>query len=729
MTYEPDDIAHVRLPLISLVLLVALPAALIPVLQFLSISLAGNDAGATANTANALSFASQPGSVIAGSIVGLLVAYVMGGRKTMFLSVLSIVVAVAAMLIIASPATFQWGRTTLNLGAGALLVLPILILGHYGSHRQIAAGMPGLILGPFVLVALIGLLTRPGVEDRIAALTNGAGGIEPMGWLAIALTVLLVLSLFRAMGRARGGRPNALFSAELRADARAALGFVLTGPQIYALLIAMALTGHAATTYLGDFARKSPLEGFGIGSTIAATLCLGFGGYLFARIFGPRRRQHVLATTIIFLLITTGLMAATDFMFAPTTGSLGVFVWPYTQDQLVLLVLTCAAMAMLGASFAMIWLSIVEVGLGVLATILLVTVLVARIAAPATVPLLPIPEMWLSTGLLGAALVLVALGTLFARNEAPPAPSEEFTFRDTAEQDERHDDDEHGEFDEPNLDPDRQFGTQPETEPVAEFESEPEPEFEPDIQEETTFDTEPAAQPVPPPATRAPEREAVAPEPVAEPVEQAPREDVRPDLPEDPPASGRSKGGLPWRRKRTKRDALARAVSSTRTEPAGRAEPRAQNEPSTSERSSDRPDPPRRDAGGTSEKAAAPRPDARHEAVQDTHIDWAKLGATVVDGAGAPQDEPAPTDTRPTEPENKPPVVDTPRAEDDVCADTPAERAEPVQPTPRQEPPVRSQPSEPSFTRHDSTIFDFDRLRDNTRGPDDTNDPSDEEKE
>ena len=155
----------------------------------------------------------------------------------------------------------------------------------------------------------------------------------------------------------------------------------------------MAFTGHAATTYLADFARKSPLEGFGIGSTIAATLCLGFGGFIIARIFGPRRRQHVLATTILLLLLTTGLMVAADIMFAPTAGSLGIFVWPYTQEQLVLLVLTCAAMAMLGASFAMIWLAIVEVGIGVLATILLGTVLVARIAAPAAVPLLPIPEM------------------------------------------------------------------------------------------------------------------------------------------------------------------------------------------------------------------------------------------------------------------------------------------------------------------------------------------------
>ena len=182
MTNEPDDIAHVRLPLISLVLLVALPAALIPVLQFLSISAAGNEADAAGGTAYALSLAAQPGSMIAGSIIGLLIAYVIGGRKATFLAVLSIVIAVVAILAIGSSSTFQWGRTTLNLGAGALLVLPILVLGHYGSHRQIAAGMPGLILGPFILVALVGLLTRPETEDRIAALTDLAGlkAIEPM---------------------------------------------------------------------------------------------------------------------------------------------------------------------------------------------------------------------------------------------------------------------------------------------------------------------------------------------------------------------------------------------------------------------------------------------------------------------------------------------------------------------------------------------------------------------
>lgn len=670
MTYEPDDIAHVRLPLISLVLLVALPAALIPVLQFLSISLAGNGTTAPGGSTVSLSLAAQPGTVVAGSIIGLLVAYVIGGRKAMFLAVLTIVVAVTAMLAIGSAQTFSWGRTALNLAAGALLVLPILVLGHYGSHRQIAAGMPGLILSPFIMVALVGLLTRPQSEDRIAALTDrgGLNVIEPMGWLAIALTILLVLSLFRAMGRARGGRPNALFSAELRADARAALGFVLTGPQIYALLIAMALTGHAATTYLDDFARKSPLEGFGIGSTIAATLCLGFGGFLFARIFGPRRRQHVLATTIIFLFITTGLMAATDFMFAPTTGSLGVFVWPYTQEQLVLLVLTCAAMAMLGASFAMIWLSIVEVGLGVLATILLITVLVARIAAPASVPLLPLPEMWLATGLLGSALVLVALGTLFGRraHKLPaPAPSADFAALD------------HGE--------------------AADFDRHEEPGFD----AESAFDDAPI-EPTPEPIlSRESAHDPIISEPAEAPPAPAP-EPAIPDAPDAPPA--RSAGRLPWHRKRGKRD--KRDAS---------AEPVIQADPPAAER----PDParsaPKEPATPTPPlptPQAPPGPGARHEAVHDTHIDWAKLGATVE------QDDaiPAPTEEAPARNAPEPAPDRTPPA-----AEKPDEKDEPHPDHPESDGPV--------FTRSDSTIFDFDKLRTNTRKPDMKSNQTDEEKE
>lgn len=702
MTYEPDDIAHVRLPLISLVLLVALPAALIPVLQFLSISAAGNEAGTAGNAAGSFSLAAQPGSVIAGSIIGLLVAYVIGGRKAMFLAVLSIVVAIVAMLTIGSPATFQWGRTTLNLGAGALLVLPILILGHYGSHRQISAGMPGLILGPFILVALVGLLTRPVAEDRIAAITNGAGGIEPMGWLAIVLTVLLLLALFRAMGRARGGRPNALFSPELRADARTALGFILTGPQIYALLIAMALTGHAANTYLGDFARKSPLEGFGIDPTIAATLCLGFGGFLFARIFGPRRRQHVLATTIIFLLITTGLMADTDIMFAPTTGSLGVFVWPYTQKQLVLLVLTCGAMAMLGASFAMIWLSIVEVGLGVLATILLITVLVARIAAPALAPLVPIPGMWLATGLLGAAMVLVTLGTGFGRrahSPAPRVPPEEFAAVGPAEQ-----------FEQPAYDEPDEQAFEPEITPgitpAPEDESEPEYDTRPVAPEPAVSRGQPG--PEIPPSRREPD--------IQEPTAQAKPpsdEPVSHGAPEEPATSGRPKGGLPWRRRRTKRDALARAVSSARTEPGKQSEPPARKEP----RTQDRHDPSPR----ANQKGAPPTgPDARHEAVQDTHIDWAKLGATVVEDDAEVRNEPAPANEPDEQNTREAPSDNRQPRKDDRPTDDPAAPVQTVTPP---------QPAERSFRRHDSTIFDFDRLRENTRRPDEANNPSDEGKE
>lgn len=747
MTYEPDDIAHVRLPLISLFLLVALPAALIPVLQFLSISAAGNGAD-TAGTTGALSLAAQPGSVVAGSITGLLIAYVIGGRKTMFLAVLSIVVAVAAMLIVGSPATFQWGRTTLNLGAGALLVLPILILGHYGSHRQIAAGMPGLILGPFILVAPVGLLTRPGTEDRIAAITKGLGGIEPMGWLAVVLTFLLVLSLFRAMGRARGGRPNALFSAELRADARAALGFVMTGPQIYALLIAMALAGQAATNYLGDFSRKSPLEGFGVEPTIAAAFCLGFGGFIIARIFGPRRRQHVLATTLVFLFVTTGLMVATDFMFAPSADSPGIFVWPYTQEQLVLLVLTCGAMAMLGASFAMIWLAIVEVGLGVLATILLVTVLVARIAAPSAVPLLPIPDMWLASGLLGIALVLVALGTFLGRRAHNPAPHEtpaEFAATDSAER-----------FEQPAYDQVEEPGFEPQFEPGPE----PYPEPEPERETRPAFGAEPEMEVRPldsPEQHRSPEAAPVISEPPAEPAPPATREPVMPDTPEQPAAADRPRGGLPWRRKRAKRDALAQAISAKRQEPRERTEPTTRREPPAIKQ----PDPPQ-SAGEEPDPATTPEPSPRHEAVQDTHIDWAKLGATVVEEDQLPREPLGPADPpgepnpqRPTPdmatPESGRPPAPTPRPPAPAAPKPTASRssARPVAPrpeapeptpeapstrkdTPPAEPRAPAQPAaprKPAFTRHESTAFDFDRLRENTRGPAESKDQPDEEKE
>lgn len=689
MTYEPDEIAHVRLPLISLVLLVALPAALIPVLQFLSISLSGNVTTAVATAAFSLSFAAMPGSVVGGSIIGLLVSYVIGGRKTMFLAVLTIVVAVAAILAIASPLTFLWGRTALNLGAGALLVLPILVLGHYGSHRQIAAGMPGLILGPFILVALVGLLTRPETQDRIAALTDGLGGlsaIEPLGWLAIVLTTLLVLSLFRAMARARGGRPNALFSAALRADARQALGFVLTGPQIYTLLIAMALTGHAATTYLGDFARKSPLEGFGIESTIAATLCLGIGGFVIARIFGPRRRQHVLATTIIFLFLTTALMAAADFMFAPTATSPGIFVWPYTQEQLVLLVLTCAAMAMLGASFAMIWLAIVEVGIGVLATILLITVLIARIAAPTAVPLLPIPEMWLTTGLLGGALVLVTLGTMFgrrARGVAAPAPSADFSAQDFAELAA------HEKHVEPGFDAEPELDAEPVGQP-------PEPVESPMPREAANK----AVTPETPTETPALRREPVAPDSADALPAPRPEPGIS-DTPDEAPAAAKPAGRLPWRRKRGR--------NNPPTEPPMSATPPAPD-PAPERPVRPRPAP---------EKSTAPRapePSARHEAVHETHIDWEKLGATVEQDDAFPQDTPTPENPsesrreRGTEPRNAPPEATNP----DRKADGPA--------APRG-------PDEPVFTRHDSTIFDFNKLRTNTRKPDTPSDPQDTDPE
>ncbi len=695
MTYEPDDTAHVRLPLISLVLLVALPAALIPVLQFLSISLAGNGAIAPGGAAVSLSLEAQPGSIIAGSIIGLLVAYVIGGRKAMFLAVLSIVVAVAAMLAIGSPLAFSWGRTALNLAAGALLVLPILVLGHYGSHRQIAAGMPGLILGPFLMVALIGLLTRPETEDRIAALTDlgGLDVIEPMGWLAIVLTVLLVLSLFRAMGRARGGRPNALFSAELRADARDALGFVLTGPQIYALLIAMALAGHAATIYLGDFARKSSLEGFGVESTIVATICLGLGGFVIARIFGPRRRQHVLGTTIVFIFITTGLMAATDIMFAPTAGTLGVFVWPYTQGQLVLLVLTCAAMAMLGASFAMIWLAIVEVGIGVLATILLITVLVARIGAPAAMPLLPIPEMWLATVLLGAALVLVTLGTMFGRrrhNVPTPAPSADFAALDPAE---LADYDKH---EEPGFDAATAFDDEPiEVTPEASQSRAPRPP----VHEPVTHDT-----PEEPPAP--------VHEPLMSETPDAPppslHEPVVHDAREEPPA--RSAGRLPWRRKRGTRDTPAEPLTQETTPAAERPEP-------------PRPAPEKRTTPTPQE------PSARHEAVQETRIDWEKLGATVVNDESASNGAPA-TPTA-SEDENAPrPAPDRVLPVEDRVPSA-EKKAEEKEKPPANRPKSANRPESdgPVFTRNDSTIFDFDRLRTNTRKPDMSSDQTDEDKE
>ncbi|MEP4378251.1 MAG: hypothetical protein ABJ215_14240 [Alphaproteobacteria bacterium] len=800
MTYEPDDIAHVRLPLTSLVLLVALPAALVPVMQSLSVAGTGNGASAVGAASASLSFAGQPGAVVAGSIIGLLFAYIIGGRKSMFLAVLTIVVAVAAMLAIGSPQTFGWGRATLNLAAGALLILPILVLGHYGSHRQIAAGMPGLILGPFIVVALIGMLTRPEAEGRIAALTDnfGLGAVAPMAWLAIILTVLLVLSLFRAMGRARGGRPNALFSAELRADARAALGFILTGPQIYALLVAMALTGYTATAYLGDFARRSPLEGFGLEPNVAAAICLGLGGFIIARLFGPRRHQHVLATTFLFLLITTGLMAGTDIMFAPSATSTDVFVWPYTQGQLILLVLTCAAMAMLGASFTMIWLAIVDVGLGVLATILLVTVLVARFAAPAVVPRLPLPEMWLATGLLGTALVLVMLGTLFGRrpaNVAAPVQPDEFTAFEPEQQDRTAEPsaysdepaqgayarDDEPEFNEATkLDPEPAFDSKPE------FDDRREPDDAPSRQDP------PAVDPAP---REAQDRPRVSPQPeVRQTIADAPDVEARPDSspdrsaervderPAERPAgekpAGRRRQKAPWLRKRRRRDTAQGAMQDASPGAAPEHDATAPREPVMRDTP---PEPPARPAARPREPEAAPAAPARreqasrHEAVHDTHIDWAKLGATVERDETAPPNTPPPTDapdrdTRrrgarpddtvpaPPAPRTPPPEAQRPQTRQTEAPRASAPRSEaprpaapkpaapkpaaprpaakepenrddtPARPAPAK-PAARPQPAEPAFTRHESTAFDFDRLRENTRGTDETKDQTDEEKD
>ncbi|MBT4906546.1 MAG: hypothetical protein HON62_06670, partial [Rhodospirillaceae bacterium] len=135
---------------------------------------------------------------------------------------------------------------------------------------------------------------------------------------------------------------------------------------------------------------------------------------------------------------------------------------------------------------------------------------------------------------------------------------------------------------------------------------------------------------------------------------------------------------------------------------------------------SDRLDPP------TAPKPATPKPDTQHEAVQETGIDWAKLGGTVVEENAVPQDKPRETNEPRTEPDNRPPAEDTARTERDAPANVPIE---PAQPAARPEPETRPQPTEPAFTRHDSTIFDFDRLRTNTRGPDENNDQTDEEKE
>ena len=218
--------------------------------------------------------------------------------------------------------------------------------------------------------------------------------------------------------------------------------------------------------------------------------------------------------------------------------------------------------------------------------------------------------------------------------------------------------------------------------------------------------------------------EPATPEPPVE-APTPPRAPTPPDTPEAPAASGKARGGLPWRRRRTKRDALARAVSSTRTEPVSKTEPTARTEP----RAADRSDPPRRavEESAPTPQSTTPTPGSRHEAVQDTHIDWAKLGATVVEGDEVAPDAPTPVnETRETNPRRAKSDNERPDEDDtaatDRAADTSAEPDELMRRV------TRPQPTEPTFTRHESTIFDFDRLRKNTRGSDDDNDPSDKEK-
>ena len=157
-------------------------------------------------------------------------------------------------------------------------------------------------------------------------------------------------------------------------------------------------------------------------------------------------------------------------------------------------------------------------------------------------------------------------------------------------------------------------------------------------------------------------------------------------------------------------------------EPPQRREPATRTAPPASER----PDP--RNTGDNHTAPTKPDPNARHEAVQDTHIDWAKLGATVVEDDLIQPDEATPArrsaqeNNRRVAPQNRPPDE---RAADANHGDV---TGAPAPPAPRTSKDLTTRP-EPTFKRHDSTIFDFDRLRENTRGPDEAKDQPNEEKE
>lgn len=444
-----DDTAHLRepsVPLVSLAVLVFLTA----LIQLSLISLILSQSKRLSEVGGLdfeLIVLSMFGSGnLLGQLAGLVVAVLFGARKSTFLMSLLLVAGIAAAFGTSSATTMQFLGLVLSFVIGALMVLPLLLLIVSGSAKQIALGVPLLVVIPFVargltsfyLLSLIYRTPMNWLHDLVGADSPLARRFQDSSDLvtliATAGVMIVALNILR---KSRSGRTIALYSHETRAQALQATKTLFTKPANFTPIIATALLGLAVGSHVTDVFRTTPLQ-FTIDQSLwylglrifvndltAVSLALGFGGIIVLVALRPWRYRSTLFLTTIVTLLAATLTLILDIEAKHGAPALLDSIAMSTSERLWLSGLSLLTSAFLATALALSWLTTLQMGRTAPIAALFLVVIFSRFLVPSGLDMIGPSSIWVSETMLAFVVLLVGYLYLRRNRDAWPQPTPE----------------------------------------------------------------------------------------------------------------------------------------------------------------------------------------------------------------------------------------------------------------------------------------------------------------
>ncbi len=361
---------------------VLLLAALVPTVQILLLPTVMFTPGAESQL-GLLLLLSGSVAVVFGAFAGLLFAIFAGAARAALIVSAVLLLAVAGIYTTSPGPIFLVSVSAASLSSYALTALTLVIIAGAGSWKQLAMGVPLIVLIRLVVLGIAGWLLNWtslfGGMSPAAELVRFAGFFENQMFPEIAIVTVLAsigtaITAFYIFRQSHGRKPAVIYGRESRTKAFGNVVRFLKQPASYAVVVATALlivttTAHVKATlkiYPLRVALQDILDSFGIRviveSSTIAPLVLGLGGILGVLAIRPWIRGSVLPYAAATALVASVLVYLSDIetsysMLAANSGrpfSSDEILWPFTLS-----VLTYVA---LGTALALSWLASLQIG-------------------------------------------------------------------------------------------------------------------------------------------------------------------------------------------------------------------------------------------------------------------------------------------------------------------------------------------------------------------------------